>query len=307
MGVLLWALSAASPISQPTSDRAALERELGRARAKWNGRRPANYEFVLSVPRNVTWWEREFGIYRVTGETVTAVKPLTGPPAPLFKDHTTIDALFDLVAGRISTSPSSTSPSYEQEVGYVRGFYSRDRPDISFDVPVWRAFSDSADLREPFALIQHVNHCAFFREPTDTRQCPTYAIAIWGDGTVVYDGDSGVRTLGRRQHQVGQDAVRDLSSAISTSGFFTSAGEEYHSVATASGMMTTINIPLRNGSRFVPMGSTRPCTISTARLTPSKCSRQPSSGLLTAAGIPDARRTRAVKSPSNHRVACIVT
>ena len=237
---LIASLVASLPAqTRPTSQE--LKQELAQARANWAAKKPANYEFVLNVPRNESWWEREFGIFRVSGKSSTAIMPLTGPPAAVFKDRTTIDALFDLVADRIGASPEATSPHYDDERGYVASLFSPEYSEVSFDVPVWRSFNQLADVREPFALIVHVNHCGAFLERTDTRQCPTYAIAIWGDGTAVYHGSSGVRTLGRRQHQVGQDAMRDLLQAIADSGFFSSAGLEYHSVAAGPDKVTTVS------------------------------------------------------------------
>ena len=228
--------------AQTRPTRAQLEQELLQARARWTATKPANYEFVLNAPRNESWWEREFGVFRVAGDSGTTVIPLTGPAAVVFKDRRTIDALFDLVGDRIAAAPLSTSPHYDDDLGLVDGLFSPDYRDVSFDVPVWRAFNQLSDVGEPFALIQHVNHCgAFMESRTDTRACPHYAIAIWGDGTVVYNGASAVRTLGRRQHQVGQGAVRELSRAIADSGFLTVLGEEYHSVGAGPDTRTTIS------------------------------------------------------------------
>lgn len=63
---------------------------------------------------------------------------------------------------------------------------------------------------------------------------------MWGDGTVVYLGRAGVRTLGRRQHRADQNAVRDLSRAIAGSGFFAMA-DEYRSVTSGPDTVLTID------------------------------------------------------------------
>jgi hypothetical protein len=187
MGAVLLTMTTSSPIAQTRPDRSALERELADARAKWTGNRPANYEFVLNIPTDESPWQRRFGIFRVMGDSPSAIVPLTGSRA--FQDRTTIDALFDLVATRIADSPADTSPYYDLELGYVGGLFSPDFRAPAFRIPVWRAFKQVADVREPFALVEHVNHCgAVGVNRTDLHVCPDYAIAIWGDGTVVYNG-----------------------------------------------------------------------------------------------------------------------
>jgi hypothetical protein len=229
----------AGRFTQARADRAALERELAEARARWNANKPANYEFVLNIPMAESPWERRFATFRVTAARGAEITPLTGTMAPLFLGRTTIDALFDLVAERISATPATVSPSYDDEIGYVRGLFSPNYRDLSFEVPVWRAVTQIDNVREPFVLIEHVNHCGFmFEDRRSLSECPSYSIAMWGDGTVVYDGGRGVQTLGRRQHQAGQDAVRDLSRAIVDSPFFAMA-DDYRSITTGAGLVAT--------------------------------------------------------------------
>lgn len=209
--------------AQTRLDRATLERELAQARARWNAGKPPNYEFVLNIPTVESPWNRRFASFRVTAGSSATITPPTGSMAPLFQGRSTIDALFDLVAERIAASPGSMYPIYDDELGYAE-LFSGNYNEVSFEVPVWRALIDAADVREPFALVHHVNHCGLAQ--TDRRsllQCPGYSIAMWGDGTVVYQGRGGVRTLGRRQHQEGQEAVRGLSLAIAESGFLAMA------------------------------------------------------------------------------------
>jgi hypothetical protein len=217
--------------AQTRPDRAALERELAQARARWNARKPANYEFVLNIPTAESPWDRRFATVRVTAGSSATITPLTGSMAPRFEGRTTIDALFDLVAERIAASGSVTA-AYDDELGYVTGLLSANYKEVSFEIPIWRAFTEAGDVREPFALVHHVNHCGFMQsDPRSLSQCPSYSIAMWGDGTVVYLGRAGVRTLGRRQHQASQDAVRELSVAIADSGFFAMT-DDYSSVKT---------------------------------------------------------------------------
>jgi hypothetical protein len=211
------------PLAQTRPDRAALERELAAARVLWASKRPANYEFVLNIPLADSPWDRRFGIFRVTAGSSATIGPLTGSMAPLFQGRTTVEALFDLVAERIAASSALASPSYDEEFGNVTSLFSPDYREVSFEVPVWRAFAQVKDVREPFVLVQHVNHCGFIDERTSLSQCPSYSIAMWGDGTVVYEGGAGVLTLGRRQHQVNDSNVRDLSRAIADSRFFAMA------------------------------------------------------------------------------------
>ncbi|HUL72596.1 MAG TPA: DUF6438 domain-containing protein [Vicinamibacterales bacterium] len=226
------------PLTQTRPDRATLERDLAEARARWSAKKPTNYEFVLDIPVAETPWDRRFSSFRVIGGSSTTINPLTGSMAPMFQGRTTIEALFDLVAERITKAPAS-SPSYDEELGYVTGLFNPDYRQISFRVPAWRAFTESSEVREPFVLVVHVNHCGFFDEPRSLIQCPSYSIAMWADGTVVYQGGSGVLTLGRREHQVDQSNMRDLSSAIAESGFFAMAAD--YSSITENNVTRTID------------------------------------------------------------------
>ena len=225
-----------------TVDRPALERDLAQARARWNASRPANYEYVLNIPTVESPWTRRFGSFRVSAGSSATIAPLTGSMAHLFQGRTTIEALFDLVGERIATSSASVSLGYDDELGYVNYlFNNRDYDVVSFEIPVWRAFIDAADVREPFALVHHVNHCGMVAgDRRSLSQCPEYSIAMWGDGTVVYLGRAGVRTLGRRQHRADQNAVRELSRAIADSGFFEMA-DDYRSVTSGLGQVVTID------------------------------------------------------------------
>jgi uncharacterized protein DUF6438 len=113
------------------------------------------------------------------------------------------------------------SVTYDNKLGFPTSAFLGN---ISFSIPTFRTFSIPTQNAEPFVLLQHINHCGFgcgfgMPDPTDLRQCPDYSIAMWGDGTVVYLGSSGVSTIGRRQYKLSLDEVRKLSRAIEESGF----------------------------------------------------------------------------------------
>ena len=209
--------SAASSSKQSASNRTALQRALSKARARWIAHQPPSYEFVLSIPEGQDFWSRRFASYRVASGSSTTLAPPSGPLAEIFHSRNTIDALFDLIEKRLDGPSGSMSVTYDNKLGFPTSAFLGN---ISFSIPTFRTFSNPTQNAEPFVLLQHINHCgAFMPDPTDLRQCPDYSIAMWGDGTVVYIGNAGVRTIGRRQYQLGLDEVRNLSRAIEESGF----------------------------------------------------------------------------------------
>jgi len=112
--------------------------------------------------------------------------------------------------------------------------------EVSFNTPAFRVLSQPTDVVEPFVLLQHLNHCGFgLSDPTALGPCPDYTISMWGDGTVVYRGNSAVRTLGRREHRVSAAAVQELSQSIQSSGFATMEAD-YSSIS-AGGYRQTID------------------------------------------------------------------
>lgn len=216
LGAVIGQPVASSPGQSPV-DRIALRRALSDARARWVARRPAAYEFVLSIPEAQYWWSRKFASYRVASGSSTTLAPPAGRLAAVFRGRDSIDALFDLTAERLEVASEPVSIRYDDELGYPTDAFLGE---ISFNVPTFRTFSRSTDVAEPFVLLQHLNHCGFVMpNPTALGPCPDYSIAMWGDGTVVYVGNSGVRTIGRRQHQAGEDAVRSLGRALENNGF----------------------------------------------------------------------------------------
>jgi uncharacterized protein DUF6438/uncharacterized protein DUF6174 len=209
--------SAASPFRQSASNRKALQRALSKARARWIPHRPTSYEFVLSIPEGRYFWSRRFASYRVESGSSTTLAPPSGPLAEIFHSRSTIDTLFDLIEERLDGASGSLSVAFDDKLGFPTSAFLGD---ISFRIPTFRTFSIPTEIAEPFVLLQHINHCGFMMlDPTDLRQCPDYSIAMWGDGTVVYVGYSGVLTIGRSQYKVGLDKTRNLSRAIEESGF----------------------------------------------------------------------------------------
>jgi Family of unknown function (DUF6174)/Domain of unknown function (DUF6438) len=209
--------SADSSSWQSAGNRNAIRRALSKARARWISHRPTSYEFVLSIPEGQDFWSRRFASYRVASGSSTTLAPPSGPLAEIFHSRNTIDALFDLIEERLDRTSGSISVTYDNKLGFPTSAFLGN---ISFSIPTFRTFTILTQIAEPFVLLQHINHCGFgMPDPTDLRQCPDYSIAMWGDGTVVYVGSSGVSTIGRRQHKLGLDEVRNLSRAIEESGF----------------------------------------------------------------------------------------
>ena len=209
--------SAASSSWQSAGNRNAIQGAMSKARARWTAHRPTSYEFVLSIPEGRNFWSRRFASYRVESGSSTTLAPPSGPLAEIYHSRNTIDALFDLIVERLDGTSGSMSVNYDEKLGFPTSAFLGN---ISFSIPTFRTFSIPTQIAEPFVLLQHINHCGFFMpDPTDLRQCPAYSIAMWGDGTVVYMGSSGVSTIGRRQYQLGLDEVRNLSRAIEESGF----------------------------------------------------------------------------------------
>jgi hypothetical protein len=215
-------LSGQSPV-----DRTTLRQALTNARTRWDAHKPPSYEFVLSVPvSSRDWWSRRFAGYRVTDGSGATLAPPTGSLANVFQGRQTVDALFDLIGERLESAPAPVSVRYDEELGYPT---AASLGEVSFSIQTFRVFSQASDVAEPFVLLQHVNHCGTRAiDPTVVGPCPDYSIAMWGDGTVVYLGDAGVRVLGRHQHQVAPDAVRSLRQAVGTSRFF-DLGDDYSS------------------------------------------------------------------------------
>jgi len=164
------------------------------------------------------WWSRRFSSHRVVSGSSSTLAAPTGRLAEIFRNRGSIDALFDLVAERLETASKPLSVHYDAELGFPTSAFLGE---VSFNLPTFRTFSRPSDVMEPFVLLQHLNHCGFMmRDPTTLGPCPDYSISLWGDGTVAYLGNAGVRTLGRWQHTVGQEAVQRLNRAINAQGFW---------------------------------------------------------------------------------------
>ena len=237
MALLASPLPKAAESAQDAVDRSTLRNALRAARERWDSRRPANYEFVLSIPDGLDWWSRRFASYRVTSGSRVTLAPVSGRMAATFAGLDSIDALFDLIGERLNTAPSPVFVLYDDVLGYPA---NASLGDVSFNLPTFRPFSSIGDVADPFVQLQHVNHCGALKtDRRGTSVCPDYSIAIWGDGTVVYVGSWGVRTVGRRQHRVSQDEVQRLVKSIEVSGFVDLA-QEYRSISLGNGVVTTI-------------------------------------------------------------------
>lgn len=201
--------------NQDQQDQVALRRALVSARDQWAATRPTTYEFVLSLPVG-RGWTRRFASYRVTGEASVRLEP-SDRTDPLYDGLTTIDSLFDFIDERLGKGPGHAFVEYDKALGFLRRLTFRD---ASFEVVAFRASPPGA-VADPLVLVQHVNHCGWIAdEPTSLGQCPSYAISVWGDGEVSYVGNFGVRTLGRRRHQVSADSVQQLVDGITAANFF---------------------------------------------------------------------------------------
>jgi hypothetical protein len=149
----------------------------------------------------------------------------------------TVEDLFAFIDERIATA-DRVFVSYDQELGFPLTAYLGD---ISMVVPAFRPFSRLSEVADPFVLVHHVNHCGYLTtDPTYVGVCPDYSVAIWGDGTVMYRGERGVRTLGRRQHQATADGVLNLAQAIYDARFFELA-DDYRSVSLGGGLTRSVD------------------------------------------------------------------
>ena len=68
--------------------------------------------------------------------------------------------------------------------------------------------------------------------------CPAYKLSIYGDGRVVYQGQSHVRVKGMQTAQISADRVRELVQAFDAAGFY-SMDAEYHPPTTDRPAYTT--------------------------------------------------------------------
>jgi hypothetical protein len=219
-----------------------LHKELAAARLHWATRRPTKYEFVLSIPNGVNDpWTRRFPSFRIIGNQATSLSAGTGELADIFNTHSSIDSLFDLIESEIDKSRQPQTQvwlNFDDDLGYPT---SVGLGAVSFRVAAFRAYATTGDVADPFVLIEHVNHCAFgMPDPTDISVCPTYSIAIWGDGIVTYDGGAGVRTLGRRSHRASPSVDDELIKAIVSTGFFR-LEDSYASKPAGNGLVESID------------------------------------------------------------------
>lgn len=50
-------------------------------------------------------------------------------------------------------------------------------------------------------------------------KCPVYSLEIYGDGTVIFDGEKNVKALGRRSSSIPRSQVHEIVSKFDDSGF----------------------------------------------------------------------------------------
>lgn len=263
--------------SQSDADRPARQRALAEARARWDAHSVQNYEFVLVIPPEMPSWSQRIAAFRVTGSSRETLAPPTGPLAAVFHNRNSVDALFDLIAERLATTSSVMSASYDDELGYPQRATFQD---AYFQVSTFRAFARLSDVRDPFVLAQHVNHCGL------VNGCPDYSIAAWGDGTVVYVGEGGVSTAGRRTHSIGVDGAAALARAFDASRF-SLLSDEYFFLRRPDGTLTSTSHVTEQWLTFRVDGRQKTVHDFYGRRTPSMNSRSRSTELPTAAGIRD--------------------
>lgn len=230
---------AMDPVAQqPPVDHTAMRQELDVARKRWVKNRPAIYEFTISLPAARNPWLRSFGTYRVDGDQVTTIAdpPRTagGPAAP----WTSVEDLFNALAENLSRATHRDAVEYDDRLGFPLGAYMGD---ANFRIVAFRPLRSVSEPLDPFVVVEHANHCGFaLQERTRLGSCPTYSVAMWGDGVVSYIGGSGVATIKRREHQVPTRSVASLNAAISDSGFFNLA-HDYSSITERDGLTRQID------------------------------------------------------------------
>jgi hypothetical protein len=72
--------------------------------------------------------------------------------------------------------------------------------------------------------------------------CPDYTVAVFGNGTVVYEGRNFVAVEGVQKGQITQDDVRDLVDEFYSTGFFNMRDRYEQSVTDLPSQTTTITI-----------------------------------------------------------------
>jgi hypothetical protein len=78
--------------------------------------------------------------------------------------------------------------------------------------------------------------------------CPIYSVTIYGNGTVVYEGERFVKVTGKRTHRISKASVRELVDEFFRIGYF-SLRDEYVSVKNPDGTVTQVtDLPSRDTS-----------------------------------------------------------
>jgi hypothetical protein len=223
---------------QPAVDQTAMRRDLDAARQRWVLNRPAIYEFTISLPASQNPWQRSFGTFRVDGDRVTTIASAPGAAGRPGATWTSIDRLFDALTEHIDRATHRDAVEYDDQLGFPLNAYVGD---TAFRIVAFRALASVTDQLDPFVVVEHANHCGFMlSERTALGSCPTYSIAMWGDGVVSYIGGSGVATIRRREHRVSAQNVSAFTDAIAISDFFNLA-DDYSSVALPGGRTQIID------------------------------------------------------------------
>jgi hypothetical protein len=116
-----------------------------------------------------------------------------------------------------------------------------------------------AELRAATISMTREGKCLFgLPDPRDLGQCPTYSVAIAGDGTVTYQGRVGVKTIGKRTHKASVDELRKLIAEFTSADFF-SLRDNYSSIELPNGLIqvrdhgiaTTLTLSIGGRSKSV--------------------------------------------------------
>ena len=112
---------------------------------------------------------------------------------------------------------------------------------LSSTWPAMPGQTSEADLQSPVISMTRLSDGIFaLPDRRDIRQNPSYSISIAVDGTVSYEGRSGVRTLGKRTHKIPVASVRALIAEFEQAGFM-SLRDRYDSIDLGNGTVQTVS------------------------------------------------------------------
>ena len=195
-------------------DQTAHKRNLTRQRAKWMARKPASYEFTLLY--QTTYSGPLLASFRVSGAKSTALMPSLGKWDGFLEQHNTIDLVFDDLERLSGNDYAQVRFTFNDDFGYpsLGFFYSERGFDTQFEVVGFRPIASANVAEAPFMMLERSASHSF------TTGTPAYSVAVWGDGTVVYDGAAGPVARGRRTHRIASAQISALLNAFATARFF---------------------------------------------------------------------------------------